>query len=235
MVGLWLDDLTVAGVCASLSLDVPVGTIRAAVVRDQQSVVELLRVVVGLDKPAGGRVLVQGVDVREQREDHEDRRLHRVGGHDDQCWVREVAASGGLAPDLTLVQHLSRGQCPTTQIPKSEATQRARKIASLLGLRPFLRRYPDQLTASERQLAGLAFALCWRPCAIVLEDSPDAPTWDTTLEAERRRLNRDGPDTATLLADVSTLVITTDPARIRHLDPDPVGVDPPDERGGGHG
>jgi ABC-type methionine transport system ATPase subunit len=236
MVGLRLDDLTVAGVCTSVSLDVDVGRVRAVVVRDQQSVRQLVDVLVGLQDPKGGRVLVQGVDVREQKEDHDERRRHRAGSHDDQCWVREVSASGGLLPFFTLEQNLAGGPCRTSQVSKSTATRRARETASPLGLRGLLHRYPQNLTTRQRQLAGLAIALCWRPCAIVLEDSPERPTWDDALEIERRWLDQTVPDTAELLAEVSTLVITTDPARVRHLDPDPVGVDPPDEaRGGAHG
>ena len=246
MVGLRLDDLTVAGVCTSVSLDVDVGRVRAVVVRDQQSVRQLVEVVVGLKDPKDGRVLVQGVDVREQKKDHDERRRHRAGSHDDQCWVRDVSASGGLLPFLTLEQNLAGGQCRTSQIPKSTATKRARETASLLGLRGLLKHHPDELTQRQRQLGGLGLALCWRSCAIVLEDSPDVEPWDDVLTFGPRQLDEDAPDevtlldedlpdTVTLLADVATLVITTDPARTRQLDPDPVGVVSRGEaRGGAH-
>ncbi len=224
MAGLRLDDLSVGGVCTSWSLAVPVGAVRAAVVRDQESVRALLEVVLGLVAPDAGRVLVDDVDVLEQPDDHHRRRRHRAG-NDDQCRVRYLPASGGLEPGLTLQQNLTRASCPTVRVPRRRAAAQARETAVRLGLRRLLGRYPEQLTVGQRQLAGFAVALCWRPCALVVEDSPDLPTWDAALEFERLRLDPAGvPGPRGLFAEVAGLVLTTDPARTRLLDPDPVGV-----------
>ncbi|SDT06854.1 ATP-binding cassette domain-containing protein [Actinopolymorpha singaporensis] len=226
MAGLRLDDLSVEGVCTSWSLTVPVGTVRAAVVRDQESVRDLLEVVLGLVAPTGGRVLVDDVNALEQPDDHHRRRRHRAG-NDDQCRVRYVPASGGLEPGLTLQQNLTRASCPTVRVSRRRAAAQARDTATRLGLRRLLGRYPEQLTVGQRQLAGFAMALCWRPCALVVEDSPDLPTWDAALEFERLRLDPAAvPGPRGLFAEVAGLVLTTDPARTRLLDPDPVGVQP---------
>ncbi|NYH89714.1 ATP-binding cassette domain-containing protein [Actinopolymorpha rutila] len=226
MAGLRLDDLSVEGVCASWSLTVPVGAVRAAVVRDQESVRDLLEVVLGLVAPTGGRVLVDDVNALEQPDDHHRRRRHRAG-NDDQCRVRYVPASGGLEPGLTLLQNLTRASCPTVRVAHRRAAAQARETATRLGLRRLLGRYPEQLTVGQRQLAGFALALCWRPCALVVEDSPDLPTWDAALEFERLRLDPAGvPGPRGLFDEVAGLVLTTDPARTRLLDPDPVGVQP---------
>ncbi len=67
MVGLRLHELEVAGVCPSLSVEVPAGDVRAAVVPGQRAVPALANVVVGLDEPHAGRVLVDGTDVGQQQ------------------------------------------------------------------------------------------------------------------------------------------------------------------------
>ena len=43
-------------------------------------------------------------------------------------------------------------------------------------------RYPHEVTAGRRRLAGVARALGAQPAAIVLEDAAGLPTWGTLLD-----------------------------------------------------
>lgn len=230
MVGLRLESLRVAGVCPELTLDIPIGVVRAAVVRDQRAVHALANVVVGLDRVRSpGRVLVGGTDVRHQHRDHRRRRRHRTRRY---CPVRLVPASGGLLPELTVAENMLRVRCPTARVSKALATVMAEETAAVLGMADLLDRRPEHLTAAERRLASLALALCWEPVAIVLEDAPDLPTWHAVLEERRRRRDRLAavglapPGTHEAFADVAVLLITTDAARVWQLDHDPVWLEP---------
>jgi predicted ABC-type transport system involved in lysophospholipase L1 biosynthesis ATPase subunit len=230
MVGLRLESLRVAEVCSELTLDVPVGVVRAAIVRDQAAVHALANAVVGLDRTrCAGRVLVGGMDVRQQHHDHRRRRRHRTHRH---CLIRLVPASGGLVPEITVAENMWRLRCPTARVSKALGTVMTQEAAARLGMADLLDRRPEHLTAGERRLAGLALALCWEPIAVVLEDAPDLPTWHAVLEERHRRRDRLAsvglapPAAHAAFARVAVLVITTDAARVWQLDHDPVWLEP---------
>ncbi|WP_020573328.1 hypothetical protein [Actinopolymorpha alba] len=228
MVGLRLDDFTVAGVCTTLDLDVPAGTVRAAIVRHQQAVHDLANAVVGLTKPARGMVLVDDTHVGEQHTDHRRRRRHRLTKRGSKhCRIRLVPASGGLMPELALLGNMLHAQCPTARISQPLAAAMVSEIASSCGLLGLLDACPEDLDPTERRLAGLALALGWEPSAVVLEDAAGLPTWDAVLDLRRRRLGlAASADPSALFTDVAVLLITTDAARARELDDDPIGLEP---------
>jgi ABC-type polar amino acid transport system ATPase subunit len=256
MVGLRLHEVEVAGVCPPLSLDIPAGEVRAAVVPDQRAVYALANVVVGLDEPDSGQVLVDGTEVRQQHDDHRSHRPHGGDGresrpdnrpsyrHDDRpkkphCRIRLVPASGGLVPERTVFDNILSAQCPTARMSRDDAGRMVRQSVSSLGLDRIVGHRPDHLTPVERRLAGLALALCWEPGAVVLEDAPGMPSWDVVItEHHRARHGATHPaaqspaDVATTtpepFEDVACFLITTDASRAWLLDDDPVGVEPED-------
>jgi ABC-type antimicrobial peptide transport system ATPase subunit len=231
MVGLRLERLTVSGVCSKLSLRVRAGKVRAAVVRDQQAVGALAGVIVGVDdQPNSGRVLVDGTVVGEQHTDHSRHRTHRPNHlRSRHCAIRLVPADGWLEPQRTVFDHILQGRCPTAPVSEN-ATQAVEETVTAFGLEPVADHRPEHLTPTELQLLGLARVLCWRPTAVVLEDAPGLPTWDAVFEDQRRRLRRQegavGPEPPVPDPSVAILLITTDAARVRQLDDDPVGVEP---------
>jgi ABC-type sulfate/molybdate transport systems ATPase subunit len=237
MVGLRLERLTVAGVCAKLSLRVRAGKVRAAVVRDQPSVGILADVIVGLDKPNTGRVYIDGTVVSQQHTDHRRHRKHRLNHQQSrQCGIRLVPADGWLEPQRTVFDHILQAQCPTAPVA-ADATTAVEETVSAFGLERIADSRPEHLTPTELQLVGLARVLCWKPAAVVLEDAPSLPTWDAVFEERRRRVrgadlgvevgpDQPAPDPSVPDPSVAMLLITTDAARVRHLDDDPVGVEP---------
>jgi ABC-type transporter Mla maintaining outer membrane lipid asymmetry ATPase subunit MlaF len=228
MLGLRLDRLEVVGVCPSLSLDVRAGEVRAAIVPDQQAVHSLANTVVGLDEPDDGRVLVDNAAVAGQHSDHRHHRRHRAGRRSRHCRIRLVPASGGLVPELTVLDNIVNAQCPTARAPREQADRMVDDAVESFGLDPLLDRRPEHLTPGERRLAGLALALCWEPSAVVLEDAAGLPTWDAVLAEQRRRQTLE-PEVEPF-AGVAVLLITTDAARAWQLDGDPVGLEPGDRR-----
>ncbi|MEQ7007245.1 ATP-binding cassette domain-containing protein [Actinopolymorpha sp. B17G11] len=230
MVGLRLERLTVVGVCTKLNLQVRAGSVRAAVVRDQPSVDVLADVIVGLHKPSNGRVFVDDTVVSQQHTDHRRHRKHRLNHQQSrQCGIRLVPADGWLEPQRTVFDHILQAQCPTAPATE-DATKTVQETVSAFGLEPIAERRPEHLTPTERQLLGLARAMCWKPSAVVLEDAPGQPTWDAVFEDRRRRVRRTEhvgvPDPPVPHPFVAMLIITTDAARVRQLDDDPVGVEP---------
>jgi len=222
-IGLTMRRLTVEGVCRSFDLHVSPGRPRAVIVPNQEAVKRLADVVVGLEPPGHGEVLVDGVPVDRQPAEHYERRAHdwnRRASH--QCAVRLVPADGGIGFNSSIVQHIVRAKCPTvSSVPRSD--ERINHIVASFGLKQIADYDTDRLSPAQRQLVGLASVVCWWPSVVVLEDAPDLPTWDAVV---REPAHLDPADTKDLaieeeLEQVALLLISTDAARVWAFDDDP--------------
>lgn len=131
---------------------------------------------------------------------------------------RLVPAEGGLLPHRTVLGNLVHGNRVGRIIPRATAVEEIALTATGCGLDDVLDRYPHEITAGRRRVAGLARALCGLPAvtAVVLEDAPDLPTWPNLLEAVH----------APELFSVALLLLTYDAERA-------VGFDPADTDDGG--
>jgi predicted ABC-type transport system involved in lysophospholipase L1 biosynthesis ATPase subunit len=155
VIGLVLDGVPVPGVPAEVR--VQVGEQRFVEVPDPNQGRRLADLATGLAAPpAGARVRAAGP-------------------------VRLVPAEGGLLPYLTVLGNLVHG-CATSRMPRREAGERAAATARWFGLEDVTDRYPHEITAGRRRLAGVARALGAQPVAVVLEDAPGLPTWGTLLD-----------------------------------------------------
>lgn len=98
---------------------------------------------------------------------------------------RLVPAEGGLLPHRTVLGNLVHGNRIGRIIPRARAVEEVALTAAGCGLDDVLGRYPHEITAGRRRVAGLARALCGLPAVttVVLEDAPDLPTWPNLLEA----------------------------------------------------
>lgn len=97
---------------------------------------------------------------------------------------RLVPAEGGLLPHRTVLGNLVHGNRIGRIIPRATAVEEIALTAAGCGLDDVLERYPHEITAGRRRIAGLARALCGLPTVttVVLEDAPDLPAWPNLLE-----------------------------------------------------
>ena len=160
----------------------------------------LLGVIAGLDRPSGGRVLVDGVDITDLPES----KLAAVRN----AKIGMVFQAFNLIPTLTAQENV---EVPlyVGRHPGSPAA-RAREMLDLVGLGHRLEHRPSQLSGGEQQRVAIARALATAP-AIVIADEPtgnlDAANGGRILEliAQLRR------DTGTtfLIATHDTAVAST--------------------------
>jgi putative ABC transport system ATP-binding protein len=119
----------------------------------------LLGLLAGLDRPAGGRVLLDGVDLGTLSEDARAAvRRERVGF---------VFQSFHLIPTLTARENI---QVPL-ELRGEDGRSRAEELLARVGLQDRGHHYPAQLSGGEQQRVALARAFCHRP-KILFADEP---------------------------------------------------------------
>jgi putative ABC transport system ATP-binding protein len=119
----------------------------------------LLGLLAGLDRPAGGRVVLDGVDLGTLSEDERAAlRREKVGF---------VFQSFHLIPTLTARENI---QVPL-ELRGEDGRGRAEELLARVGLRDRGHHYPAQLSGGEQQRVALARAFCHRP-KILFADEP---------------------------------------------------------------
>jgi ABC-type lipoprotein export system ATPase subunit/ABC-type lipoprotein release transport system permease subunit len=156
----------------------------------------LFQLIGGLDRPTGGQVWVDGIDLATASEaERTHHRRQRVGF---------VFQSFNLLPRLTALENVAL-PLMFTGLPRREREARARAILEEVGLGHRLNHYPSQLSGGEQQRVAIARALVHNP-EIILADEPtgnlDSKNGGEIL-ALLRRLNQE--------RGVTILMVTHDP------------------------
>ncbi len=122
----------------------------------------VLNLIGGLDRPTGGQIWVDGVELTAQDERSlTAHRRHRVGF---------VFQSFNLLPRLTALENVALPLMFSGQ-PERERLSRARTLLEQMGLGGRLSHRPTQLSAGEQQRVAIARALVAEP-ALLLTDEP---------------------------------------------------------------
>src|ERR1700675_2318697 len=129
----------------------------------------IMRLLAGLDKPASGRVLVDGKDV--------------TGADVRQRSVAMVYQQFINYPSLTVYENIA-SPLRVQRKPRSEIDKRVQEAAKLLKLEPYLNRTPLQLSGGQQQRPAIARALV-KGADLVLLDEPLA-NLDYKLREELR-------------------------------------------------
>ncbi len=114
----------------------------------------VLRMIAGLEIPSTGRIWME-----EEEHTHsavQDRRVGFVFQH--YALFRHMTVAQNVAFGLTV-----------RKASKDEIQVRVDELLSLVQLKPFSDRYPDQLSGGQRQRVALARALAPRPRVLLLD------------------------------------------------------------------
>jgi putative ABC transport system ATP-binding protein len=122
----------------------------------------LFNMIGGLDKPTGGRVYIDGVDISE------------LDAY-ELAWLRcrkigYIFQTFNLISVLTALENVA---LPTVfaGVPRDEGLERAGKLLSSVGLADRLEHKPTELSAGQQQRVAIARAMANDP-AIILADEP---------------------------------------------------------------
>jgi multiple sugar transport system ATP-binding protein len=116
----------------------------------------LLRCVAGLERVDGGRIRIGDRDVTDLAPRHRN--------------IAMVFQSYAVFPHMTVASNIGFG-LRMRRVPRDQIAKRVREGAELLGLVPFLDRYPAQLSGGQRQRVAVARALVM-DAPVLLMDEP---------------------------------------------------------------
>src|SRR5262245_42711341 len=156
----------------------------------------LLNLVAGIDRPTGGRVVVNGTDITQLSR---TRLAHWRAAH-----VGYIFQLYNLIPVLTAYENV---ELPLLLLPLSRDERRKRVALALeaVGLTDRADHYPRQLSGGQEQRVGIARAIVANPVVVVA----DEPTGDLDAETSEQvlhllqRLNRE--------LGTTLLMVTHDP------------------------
>jgi glycerol transport system ATP-binding protein len=179
-----------------LSLSLVPGTINVLLGTTQAGKTSLMRLMAGLDRPSGGRVLVDGRDVtgvpvRER----------------DLAMVYQQFIN---YPSFTVFDNIA-SPLRIKRVPEQEIRKRVVDMAERLHITPYLQRSPAELSGGQQQRTALARALI-KDAGLLLLDEP-LVNLDYKLREELRRELTD------LFSDGKTTVVyaTTEPLEALQL------------------
>ena len=153
----------------------------------------ILRLILGLLKPDGGRIFVNG----EQVDNMTENQLMAV-----RADLGMVFQEGALFDSLTVRQNVGYKLFEELHWPIEKANQRVQEVLGFIGLGEFIDRMPSELSGGQRRRVAIARAMAAKP-RILLYDEPTTgldPITALTVDEEIIKL-RD-------LEGVSSIVVT---------------------------
>jgi phospholipid/cholesterol/gamma-HCH transport system ATP-binding protein len=176
-----------------VSFALPAGHMRIILGASGAGKSTILRLILGLLRPDGGRIFVEGERVDDMREAELMRIRARLG---------MVFQEGALFDSLTVRENVGYRLYEETRQPIQQVDARVAEVLGFVGLGDFGERLPSELSGGERRRVGIARAIAARP-RILLYDEPTTgldPITALTVDAEIIKL-RD-------LEGVSSIVVT---------------------------
>lgn len=193
-----------------LDLSVRRGEIVAVMGRSGTGKTTLLRLIMGLISPTGGRILVNGVDLAGLSERELDELRMGVG---------MVFQGAALLDSLTVFENVALGLVEHRRIGAGELAGRVAELLEMVGMSGTEPLLPEQLSGGMRKRVGVARALAMGP-SIMLYDEPTAgldPISASALHELIRRLrDQVGVTSVVVSHDLSTLRSVSDRAALLH-------------------
>ena len=153
----------------------------------------ILRLILGLLKPDGGQIFVNGEQVDNMSEDDMMRVRHDLG---------MVFQEGALFDSLSVRENVGYKLFEELNWKPADANRRVEEVLGFIGLADFIDRKPSELSGGQRRRVAIARAMAAKP-RILLYDEPTTgldPITSITVDEEIIKL-RD-------LEGVSSIVVT---------------------------
>jgi phospholipid/cholesterol/gamma-HCH transport system ATP-binding protein len=176
-----------------VSFEVPTGRMAIFLGASGAGKSTVLRLVLGLLKPDGGRIFIGGRRI----DDMSERDLMHVRSE-----IGMVFQEGALFDSLTVRENTGYRLYEETEMPIPDVDRRVSEVLGFVGLQEYAERMPSELSGGQRRRVAIARAIAARP-HLVLYDEPTTgldPITALTVDAEIIKL-RD-------LEHVTSMVVT---------------------------
>lgn len=156
-----------------LNLTINTGETKVIIGRSGCGKSVLLKHIVGILKPDGGKVLVDGVDITNL----DGKKMNHV-----RMNIGLVFQGGALFDSLTVEENVAFLLYEYTDLDKSTIRHRAEEALAMVGLQGVSDMLPSDLSGGMRKRVALARAICTRP-QILLYDEPTTGVDPITADA----------------------------------------------------
>jgi phospholipid/cholesterol/gamma-HCH transport system ATP-binding protein len=153
----------------------------------------ILKLILGLLKPDGGTISVNG----ERVDNMPELQLMKV-----RADIGMVFQEGALFDSLTVAENVGYKLYEETDMPIEQARRRVEEVLGFIGLREFIDRMPSELSGGQRRRVAIARAMAAKPGILLYDEATTGldPITATTVDEEMIKL-RD-------LEEVSSIIVT---------------------------
>ena len=124
----------------------------------------LLRLLIGLEKPDSGSILINGQEITQ---------LEEAPLNDVRKKIGFLFQGGALYDSLSIAENVAFPLRRNTKLSDSERTEKVRSLLQSVGLEKDLEKMPSEISGGMRKRVGVARALALDP-EIMLFDEPTA-------------------------------------------------------------
>jgi len=144
-----------------VTLEVPEGQFLTILGPSGSGKTTLLNLIGGLDKPTGGKVILDGLELSRLSESELVRvRREKVGF---------VFQAFNLIPTFSALENVEAALAPTG-MPKNERLERSTELLESVGLERRANHLPTELSAGEQQRVAIARAFANKPRVLLLDE-----------------------------------------------------------------